>query len=182
MKPRARQNGFTLLEVMIAMSILAVGAASVLGIFVAAVQWHSQRVEDNRITQLYNFARQHAQNAFNAFDPNKVPAGQVRLPKAIAADLTNISEARQSPDPLIREAVDKFPGFKYEIRWEANEFAVGDSSVVADIIIYGLSGERDDSLLATKEILTRSGTPVHEFFRSPTLEKRKKDRGPSRDQ
>ncbi|MHC4225308.1 MAG: type IV pilus modification PilV family protein [Planctomycetota bacterium] len=182
MNSRARQDGFTLLEVMIAMSILAVGAASVLGIFVAAVQWHSQRVEDNRITRLYNFARQHAQNTFNSFDPSKVTEGHTKLPKTISADLTNTSQARQSSDPLIREAADKFPGFKYEIRWEANEFAVGDSSVVADIIIYGLSGERDDSLLATKEILTRSGTPIHEFFTSPSMEKRKKDRGPSRDQ
>ena len=33
-----RQAGFTLLEVMIAMSILAIGAASILGIFVAVVQ------------------------------------------------------------------------------------------------------------------------------------------------
>jgi prepilin-type N-terminal cleavage/methylation domain-containing protein len=177
MNARARQAGFTLIEVMIAMSILAVGAASILGIFVAAVQWHSQRVEDNRITQIYNFARQHAEIAFNRHDPTQVKEGERSLPPNIKADLTPEGRPEQNPDRLVREAGEKFPGFKYEIVFQENEFSVEGSSVVASIKIYGLSGQLDESLLVTKEILTRSGTPVHEFWSSPSKEKRDLEAG-----
>ncbi|MHC4959690.1 MAG: prepilin-type N-terminal cleavage/methylation domain-containing protein, partial [Planctomycetota bacterium] len=127
MNPRAK--GFTLLEVMIAMSILAVGAASILGTFVAAVRWQSMRVENNRITEVYKHARNHAAIAFNAFDETKVKPGERPLPKTIVVDLTDPSAAMRHPDPQVREAARKFEGFKYEIEFEENDFSVAGSSV-----------------------------------------------------
>ena len=168
-----KARGFTLLEVMIAMSILAIGSASILGTFVAAVRWQSMRVENNRITEIYNHARQHAEVVFNQFDASKVPEGESPLPKPIVADLTT-EEAETHRDPLIREAAVKFPGFKYEIQFEANDFAVAESSVVVNIKIYGLSGQLADSPVRMKEILTRSGTPVHEFWKSPSKDRQDK--------
>lgn len=176
MNARARQFGFTLLEVMIAMGILAVGAASILGIFVAAIQWQANRVEDNRITQIYNYARQHAEIAFNRFDPRSVKEGERPLPPAIKADLRPEARPHESPDPLIQDAAEKFPGYQYEIDFAENEFSVEGSSVVAQIRIYRLSGQVDESLLVTKEILTRSGTPVHEFWTSPSRDERDRKR------
>lgn len=175
MNPPARTHkGFTLLEVMIAMSILAVGAASILGTFVAAVRWQSMRVENNRITAIYNHARDHAAVAFNAFDPSTLKADERPLPKTIVADLTDPVVAGQSPDPRIREAASKFPGFRYEVEFEENDFAVQGSSVVVNIKIYGLSGNLAESPLRMKEVLTRNGTPIHEWWTSPSKEEQKK--------
>ena len=53
---------------------------------------------------------------------------------------------------------------------DSNDLAVSGSSVVATIRIYRLSGRRDDSIAFDKIFLTRSGTPVHEFVKSPSLE------------
>ena len=172
-KPMRKQQGFTLLEVMIAMSILAIGSASILGTFVAAVRWQAMRVENNRITAIYNHARQHAEVLFNQFDPTAVKEGEPLVPKTVIADLAD-PEALRSPDPQIREAADKFEGFRYEIEFESNEFAVAGSSVVVNIKIYGLSGKLADSPLSMKEILTRSGTPVQEYWTSPSKERQSK--------
>jgi len=171
-----RQTGFTLLEVMIAMSILVVGATSILGIFVAAISFHTQRVEENRKTDIYNWAKDHAQITFDAFDPSTVKQGDKPFPKTIVADFTDVATASQSLDAMIREGAKKFPGFKYEVRFEENPFAVQGSSVVAAIRVFRLSGQVDEELVS-KEFLTRSGTPIHEFFKSPTLEKRDAERG-----
>ncbi|MEM8884845.1 MAG: type II secretion system protein [Planctomycetota bacterium] len=160
----ARKSGFTLLEVMIAMSILALGATSILSIFVAAVKFQSDRVENNRITELRNFARHHAQVAFSNFDPSSVKDGETPLPKKIVADLTDEGDAEANADALIREAVERFRGYKYEIDFEEDKFSVSGSSAVAHIRIYRLSGQLDESELVDKEFLTREGVPNFEFF------------------
>lgn len=166
---KSEKGGFTLLEVMIAMSILALGATSILSIFVAAISFHTQRVEGNRITELRNWARQHAQvvfNNFNPFDPEVIKKGQKPIPPKIVVDLTDVETASASTDPLVREAAEKFPGFKYEVLFEEDQFSVAGSSVVAHIRIYRMSGQLDDTQLVDKEFLTRTGVPYHEYFRS----------------
>ena len=170
------ERGFTLLEVMIAMSILVVGATSILGIFVAAVSFHTKRVESNRMTALSNFATQHAQVAFDSFDPSKVKEGGPRLPKPIKADFTDFAAALAHTDELIQEGAVKFPGFRYEIRFDMNPFAVPGSSVVAHIKIYSLS-EREEDAVFIKEFLTRRGTPVEEYFKSPSKAAQKRRKG-----
>lgn len=169
MQRRAQSAGFTLLEVLVAMSILAVGATSILSVFVYAVKMHTDRVENNRIMDLYNHARRHAEAAFNSFDPS---GGKSAVPSRISADLSDYGAAMQSGDPMIREAADRFAGYRYEITFESNPMAVAGSSVVATIHIYRLSGQLDRQLAFSKEFLTRSGTPVQEFWSSPSLEKR----------
>jgi len=159
---------------MIAMSILAVGATSVLAIFVAAIDFHTRRVENNRITEIYNHARNHADIVFNAFDPSKLKPGDPSVPKPIVADLTD-EKAELDPDPLIREAYRRFRGFKYEVKFVEDDLAVPGSSVVAEISIYRLSGQLDDSVLTTKEILTRSVISDYERLRSPSIEARDKE-------
>jgi prepilin-type N-terminal cleavage/methylation domain-containing protein len=172
MAPRADKatKGFTLIEVLIAMSILAVGAASILSIFVWAIAWQSKRVEDNRLVGLYNHALAHARARFNEFDPGAVPPGEPLVPKRIVADLRDRNLARASSDQMIRDAADRFDGFQYIITFEDNDLAVAGSSVVVDIEIRGLSGQRDES--SHKWFLTRDSAPAGERFRSPSIEER----------
>jgi prepilin-type N-terminal cleavage/methylation domain-containing protein len=165
-----RNGGFTLIEVLIAMSILAVGAASILSIFVWAVAFHTKRVEDNRLAGVYNHALAHARAKFNEFDPGSVPKGQPLVPPKIVADLRDPDAADKSPDKMIRDAAVKYPGFQYVITFEDNDLAVPGSSVVVDIEIRGLSGQRDES--SHKWFLTRTNAPARERFRSPSIEER----------
>jgi prepilin-type N-terminal cleavage/methylation domain-containing protein len=67
-------KGFTLLEVLIAMSILAVGAASILSIFVWAIAFHTKRVEANRLAGVYNHAL--SPRPVNSSTPGSVPKGE----------------------------------------------------------------------------------------------------------
>ena len=169
---RAR-SGFTLLEVMIAMSILALGATSILSVFVAAVSFQTQRVEDNRLTEMRNFARHHAQIVWNNWDPTSAgdkKKGDKPIPEKIVVDLTDAEKTSTSTDPLIREAGEKFPGFRYEIIFEEDQFSVAGSSVVAHIRIFRLSGQLDESELVDKEFLTRNGVPYHEFYKLQGIE------------
>ncbi len=168
---RGAARGFTLIEVLIAMSILAVGAASILSIFVWAIAFQSKRVEDNRLAGLYNHALAHARARFNEFDPGAVPKGQPIVPAKIVADLTDLQLARSSPDKMIRDAAEKYTGFQYIITFEDNDLTVPGASVVVDIEIRGLSGQRDESF-ADKCILARDSAPAGERFRSPSLEEK----------
>jgi prepilin-type N-terminal cleavage/methylation domain-containing protein len=163
------QKGFTLLEVMIAMSILAIGATSILSVFVAAVSFQTERVEANRITELRNWARHHAQVVFNNYDPASAKDGEKPIPKNINVDLTDLDAASAHADALVREAADKFPGFRYEILFEEDKFSVSGSSVVAHIRIYRLSGQLDESELVDKEFLTRNGVPAHEYRKNASV-------------
>ncbi|MGQ0612281.1 MAG: type II secretion system protein [Planctomycetaceae bacterium] len=176
MPRRARQRGFTLLEIMIAMSILVIGATSILGIFVVAVDWQSRRVENNRVADIINFAIAHAEIAFNTFDPSSVPKGQSPVPPSIVVDLRDPDKARQNPDPQVQLAARRFPGCKYELVFERNPVGTGDSSVAVNVRIWGLPGVKDDPAYTDKIIFTRSGTPVHAFLNSPSLKAREDEK------
>jgi len=183
---RTRQAGFTLLEVLIAMSILAVGATSVLSIFVYAISYQTRRVEANRLTELWNHVIEHAKVEFNEFDPSSVQEGQPKVPKPIVADLRapeapGDPDPKHSMDPMIAEAATKFPGFQYSITFEDNDLAVPGSSVVVSIEIKGLSGNRNETF-SQKQILTRDGSPIAERFKKPDLSKYNPELGGTRPQ
>jgi prepilin-type N-terminal cleavage/methylation domain-containing protein len=167
------QKGFTLIEVLIAMSILAVGAASILSIFTWAVAFYQKRVEDNRLTGVYNHVVAHALARWNEFDPASVQPGQPKVPPKIVADLRG-DVPPDTTDPMILDAWQKYRGFQYTITFEESDlFPANGQTVVADIEIRGLSGERDEAS-SHKFVLSRTNAPLAERFRSPSLEERDK--------
>lgn len=62
----ARERGFTLLEIMVALAVLAVGAVCVLGTFAAAIALHLQREDDLRAKSVIEEARREAQAVFES--------------------------------------------------------------------------------------------------------------------
>ena len=136
-------------------------------VFVWAISSHARRADENRLTQIYNHALAHAGITWNAFDADAVEQGQSAVPGDIVADLTDPESTRSSNDPMIAEAAEKFPGYRYVIRFERNDLAVEGSSVVASIEINGLGGTK----LTTKQFLTRTGAPITRRFRSPSIDK-----------
>jgi len=68
---RGSQRGFTLLEIMIALAILAVGSVCVLSTFAAALALHLRREGDVRTARVMEEARHEAQTAWDAWTPTK---------------------------------------------------------------------------------------------------------------
>jgi len=67
---RNRSNsGFTLLEVMMATMLLAVGSVSIIMVLTSAAAYATQRAEAQKITQVLEEARSYAQARVNGFDP-----------------------------------------------------------------------------------------------------------------
>ena len=68
---RCGERGFTLLEIMIALAILAVGVVCVLSTFAAAIALHLRRESDVRTARVLEEARVEAQEAWDAYKPPK---------------------------------------------------------------------------------------------------------------
>ena len=69
--PRRREGGFTLLEIMISLAILAVGAVCVLTTFAAALALHMRRESDVRTARVMEESRTEAQTAWDAWSPTR---------------------------------------------------------------------------------------------------------------
>jgi prepilin-type N-terminal cleavage/methylation domain-containing protein len=179
MKPRTKDSasGFTLLEILIAMSVLVVGATAILSIFVGALHFQTQRVEDNRVAELRQYARQHAQLLLDNYDPT-LTKKQERMPPSMLVDLTDPNSEAIRRDPVLRDLAERFPGYKYQITFESNPLGEG---VIADIRLWRLSGQEDTSQEWVKEFLNRSHTPWSEFDHSPSKEALDADKAKKRD-
>lgn len=66
-----REGGFTLLEIMIALALFAVGAVCVLSTFAAAIALHLRRENDVRAARVLDEARGAAQDDWDAWQPSK---------------------------------------------------------------------------------------------------------------
>jgi prepilin-type N-terminal cleavage/methylation domain-containing protein len=66
-----REGGFTLLEIMIALALFAVGAVCVLSTFAAAIALHLRRESDVRSARVLEEARRVAQDDWDTFQPTK---------------------------------------------------------------------------------------------------------------
>ncbi len=93
-RPSRAQAGFTLLEIMVALAILAVGAVCVLSTFAAALMLHSERQEKVRMKLAMDEARYEVQARWDSFRPTKAQP----LPPAV-------KDAPCSRDPAVTYSV-----------------------------------------------------------------------------
>ncbi|MFN0008160.1 MAG: type II secretion system protein [Planctomycetota bacterium] len=107
---RLRDRGFTLLEVMVATSILAVGTVSVLAVFASAVGFANRRQTQAELSQVLDEARSEARSLVDGFRPGKTgPAQKGRKPTTFAA-------LPGGPDGKVALKTSRtYDGFGYEI-------------------------------------------------------------------
>ncbi len=145
-------GGFTLLEVLLATSLLAVGAVSVLVVLASAAGFAAQRQGQQRLTQVLEEARNDARAIANSFRPTK------------DAPLPGGSDATFEP---------KTSALYIGYQW-TSKFAHVDNDVpeagyrVRVSVVYGDEQEHVENLIVGTDTV-----PDEEFLTSRTYEEQK---------
>jgi prepilin-type N-terminal cleavage/methylation domain-containing protein len=147
-----RTGGFTLLEVMLATVILAVGTTSVLVVFATAAGMASQRQVNLRREQVLDEARHHAQALVDAWRPAKASA-PAAAPKGSKKTDTTAASAAYAPSKVEGKKSDRYDGFVYDLTFEPRDRAVPEKGFdVAMVVRYGggeLSATATTTLMQT---------------------------------
>lgn len=147
-----RPSGFTLLEIMVALAILAVGAVCVLSTFAAALMLHSERVEKGRVRLALDEARAEVQAAWDGFRPTK---------------------AKPLPDPIKDAVYSRDPAVTWSAAFEPVEGApVGlDGSTRGAVAVVTLVRDgRKDRPREVRVPLSRTGFTKEDLRESVTYE------------
>ena len=150
------ERGFTLLEIMIALAILAVGSICVLSTFAAAIALHMRRETDVRTARVLEEARVEAQAAWDLHKPGK------------GMDL---------PPPLKDLSYSRDPSFLYSVSFEGvSGQPVGvDGKTGAVTAVVRISREGESAKGRESRIfLSRSGIRREDLKDSITYENEKK--------
>ncbi len=146
----ARARGFTLLEVMIALAILAVGSICVLSAFGAAIALHIRREADVRVARALEEARLEAQDLFDRWLP---------------------SPREPVPPPLVDRSTARVPGVSYSVEFSLLPGVAATEAVRAKVVLQQEGGrDRTQNLL-----LGRSRLPAIELRTSRTVDEEKAD-------
>lgn len=154
-----REGGFTLLEIMIALAILAVGAVCVLSTFAAAIAMHLRREDDVRLARVIEEARFEAQAAWDSHRATR----ERPLPPALASV------------PFSRD-----PKVSYSVSFEAVEGQPkgldGTANGVSAVVKIVKEG-REDRPRVERLMLSRTGFRKEDLQRSQTYEDERKKAG-----
>lgn len=154
MSRRPSTRGFTLLEVMVAVMLLAVGSVSVLAMLGGAIRSANARQAQQRLAQVLEEARFDAQtrvNAFQATDGKKIPGND-----------QGIVERRQS---------DVFAGYSYELKFTPVNVELLESGFEARISVKW-GGDAEEYV--DYAIVQADTIPPAEFAASTTFELERK--------
>ena len=161
-------GGFTLLEVLMATVILAVGTTSVLVVFATAAGMASQRQVNLRREQVLDEARHYAQTVVDAFRPGKGPA-----PAAAPAGKKGEKpvQVASAPAKVEGKKSDRYDGFVYDLAFEARDRAVPEKGYDVTIVVHYGGGELSATTTAT---LMQTLIPDEEFTTSISYEEERK--------
>lgn len=153
--PRRAQSGFTLLEIMIALAILAVGAVCVLSTFAAAIALHMRREDDVRMTRVMEEARTEALLAWNSWESTK---------------------EKPLPPPIKDQPFSRDPAVSYSISFELIEGQPTglDGSANGAAALVQVRREGRDRPRELRVYLSRSELRPADFRRSWTYDQEKK--------
>jgi prepilin-type N-terminal cleavage/methylation domain-containing protein len=146
---KAQSGGFTLLEVLMATSLLAVGAVSVLVVLATAAGYASQRQSQQRLTQVLEEARNSARTMVNSF----VPSEDDKLPG-------------KDDEPNEEQQSMLYPGFTYQLTFAPVDKDVPEAGFEVGVTVrFGDGQERTEVLVVGSDAV-----PDEEFSRSETYE------------
>jgi prepilin-type N-terminal cleavage/methylation domain-containing protein len=157
-------TGFTLLEVLLATAIMAVGTTSVLVVIATAAGMASQRQVNVRREQVLDEARHDAQAIVDAFRPGRnTPVAPPAKGKSAKAD----TAARLAPDKVDGKQSTRFDGFNYDIAFSPIDRQVPEKGYEVGITVHYGGGELSASTFTTMMSTT---IPEDEFTTSSTWE------------
>lgn len=147
---RKKDGGFTLLEIMLATSLLAIGSVSVLVVFATAAGLAAKRQGDQRLTQVIEEARSRAQQMVNDFEPSE------------RASAPGDSDGRVEP-----QQSQAYGGYVYRLTFKPTNRAVPEAGYDVGIDIeYGDGLQYGETFVIGANVI-----PDHEFERSLTYER-----------
>lgn len=170
MTRKAGSGGFTLLEVLLATSILAVGTTSVLVVFATAAGMASQRQVNLRREQVVDEARHQAQAMVDAFRPGTSPAA-APAPKKGEKKAEKVATVAYAPPKVEGKKSDRYDGFNYDLTFEARDRAVPEKGFDVTIVVHYGGGELSTTAATT---LMQTLIPPEEFTSSLTYEEERK--------
>jgi prepilin-type N-terminal cleavage/methylation domain-containing protein len=163
--------GFTLLEVLLATAIMAVGTTSVLVVIATAAGMASQRQVSMRREQVIDEARHDAQAMVDAFNPG-VPAAGPQVIATRSGAAKPVSLTKQAPDKVIGKKSSRYDGFSYDIAFDAKDPTVPEMGFDVSITLHYGGGELTYAAPMTSMISKTISDD--EFLRSSTyLEEQK---------
>jgi type II secretory pathway pseudopilin PulG len=164
---RRRSLGFTLLEVLLATGIMAVGTTSVLVVIATAAGLASQRQVNLRREQVLDEARHEAQAMVDAFRPGKAAAAPAAASKTKAGQKAAAeAAAKLAPEKVVGKQSTRFGGFVYDIDFSPVDRQVPEKGFdVAVTVHYG-----DGLSVSSESTMITSTIAEDEFETSSTWE------------
>lgn len=164
---RLAARGFTLLEVLLATAIMAVGTTSVLVVIATAAGMASQRQVNVRREQVIDEARHDAQAMVDAYRPGTAvapaPGAKKGAKAAVNVDL--------GPGRVEGKKSQRFDGFTYDLTFEPKDRQILEKGYDVTIVVHYGGGEL--SATATTSMISTT-IPDEEFLTSTTwLEEQK---------
>ncbi len=165
---RRASPGFTLLEVLIATAIMAVGTTSVLVVIATAAGMASKRQIDLRREQVLDEARHVAQAKVDEFHP--APGPTTTKVQVISTNSKNAAPAanagKHAPDKIVGAKSERYDGFTYDVTFAAKDPLVPEMGFDVDVTLHYGGGELSYSAPTTSMI--GKTIPDFEFERSAT--------------